>query len=51
MIFNLTGDEYTGEFVEGKMDGTGVYHYLRSGSYYFGEFFAGKMNGKAVIYF
>ncbi len=41
-------EKYEGEWVDGKMQGRGIYHYS-DGSVYDGNWMAGKMQGKGLF--
>ena len=47
----ISGDRYTGEFVDGKRQGRGVFQFAHSGDTYNGNWFNDKMNGYGYLTF
>jgi hypothetical protein len=45
---NAVQEKFEGEWVDGKMQGRGIYHYS-DGSVYDGNWMAGKMQGKGLF--
>lgn len=47
----ISGDKYSGEFVQGKRQGRGVFTSALTGDTYNGNWFNGKMNGYGYLSF
>ena len=45
------GDTYEGDFVNGMMEGEGIYTYSKTNSKYEGSFQNGKRHGKGIYYY